>query len=344
MTRWLGLDIGGANVKAATVDRFAASLPFALWKSPNQLHAAIGQLIRQAPDFEAVAVTMTGELADCYQTREEGVCRILEQLTSVIPAPLVRVYTTQGKWLTPSQAARNCWDVAASNWHGLASYALRWTEGKPALLVDVGSTTIDLIPLSNDQVATSATTDGQRLLEGQLLYMGIERTPLCGLVRTLPFRGASCPIMNEFFATIRDVYLWIGELEEASHCMETADGRPATRAASAFRLARMIGEDGASLSEAEIDAIADHVASLQAQQLAAAIDRQRRLFGSNSCQKLIVSGHGSFLVEAALRCLDWQPEQYSMGVELGPEVSRCSPAFAIATLATEQQVAVLTAT
>ncbi len=55
MTRWLGLDIGGANVKAATVDRFAVSLPFALWKSPNQLHAAIGQLIGQAPDFDAVA-------------------------------------------------------------------------------------------------------------------------------------------------------------------------------------------------------------------------------------------------------------------------------------------------
>ncbi len=69
----------------------------------------------------------------------------------------------------------------------------------------------------------------------------------------------------------------------------------------------MIGEDGASLSEAEIDAIADHVARVQAQQLAAAIDRQRRFFGSHSCQKLIVSGHGSFLVEAALRCLDWQP-------------------------------------
>ena len=33
----LGLDIGGANLKAATADRHAITVPFPLWKQPDKL-------------------------------------------------------------------------------------------------------------------------------------------------------------------------------------------------------------------------------------------------------------------------------------------------------------------
>lgn len=62
----LGLDIGGANLKVATPDKRALSVPFALWKQPDRLPMALADLVAQFPDAEELAVTMTGELCDCF--------------------------------------------------------------------------------------------------------------------------------------------------------------------------------------------------------------------------------------------------------------------------------------
>ena len=57
----LGLDIGGANLKAATPDKRAVSVPFPLWKQPDRLPAALAELVAKFPDAEELAVTMTGD-------------------------------------------------------------------------------------------------------------------------------------------------------------------------------------------------------------------------------------------------------------------------------------------
>ncbi|MFO0923753.1 MAG: hydantoinase/oxoprolinase family protein [Pirellulales bacterium] len=335
MIRWLGLDIGGANLKIADPNGYARSESFPLWKQPDELHAAIARLLVEAPEFDAIAVTMTGELADCYATREEGVCRILEQLTSVYPSQLVRVYALGDRWKTATQAARNPWEVAASNWFALTSFCRRWVEPQGfAILVDIGSTTCDVIPLSSTAVLTDAKTDNDRLLKSQLVYTGVERTPLCALASTLPFRGQMCPVMAEFFATTLDAYLWLGEIEERSDSLVTADGRPATKAAAAFRLARMIGEEGSALSIEEIDELAFAVAESQASLLAKSIDAQRlQLHGK--CNSVIISGHGEFLLDAALHQLGWSPLRIRANERLGTESSRCLPAYAVAVLGQE---------
>ncbi len=164
MNRWIGIDIGGANIKAAdTVDQ-ASVIPFSLWKSPDCLASHLAKLIEPFGGFDAVALTMTGELADCYATREEGVCRILEQVTRIIPSPMVRVFAVDGRWMNVPQAARNAWDVASSNWMALAQYATRWTDGEASLLVDVGSTTCDVLAIENQLVKTESRTDRDRLV------------------------------------------------------------------------------------------------------------------------------------------------------------------------------------
>src|SRR3954470_18939597 len=71
MTRnaWLALDVGGANLKAAHSSGAASSTPFPLWKRPEQLAAAIRKLVGAMPPAERSAVTMTGELCDCFRTK-----------------------------------------------------------------------------------------------------------------------------------------------------------------------------------------------------------------------------------------------------------------------------------
>ncbi len=70
-------------------------------------------------------------------------------------------------------------------------------------------------PIRDGEIATEAKCDSQRLRAKQLVYTGIERTPLCAVASTLPLHGESCPVMAELFATMGDVYIWLGQLPES---------------------------------------------------------------------------------------------------------------------------------
>src|SRR5262245_4307760 len=97
----LGLDIGGANLKAAHASGFAAQRPFALWKNPDKLAAELSSLLSIAPSFDRLAVTMTGELCDCYETKRQGVNAILDAVLAVAQDKRVRVWTTEGTFVDP---------------------------------------------------------------------------------------------------------------------------------------------------------------------------------------------------------------------------------------------------
>ena len=354
---WVGIDIGGANLKAAHTSGWSRSAGFAMWREWRTLGISLGKLLDECPAFSGVAVTMTGELADCFATRAEGVANILEQLTSILPASMVRVYCVDGTWKTVSQSASDPWSVSASNWHGLARFAIRFIGARSCLLVDTGSTTTDLIPIRNGQIELEARTDSQRLQAGALVYTGIERSNVAAIINDVTLFGSLCPVMNEQFATIRDVYLWLRELNDEPDNCETADNKPATRNAARYRLARIVGEDGSTLSDTDIDRIAEQIAEAQTKliskafaKLSASATKKQSKQSKNSAVQapkgnnssphvfecIVISGHGDFLVESALAACGWDGERIRLQELLGPELSRCAPAYAIATLASEE--------
>ncbi len=150
---WLGLDIGGANLKAANAAGWACSLPFALWRDPHGLEAALAALVQRAPSFNRLAVTMTGELCDCFRTKAEGVRHILAAVEQIAVGKGVEVYLTDGRFVTISAARESPHLAAASNWRALAQFACRFMSNDAGLLIDVGSTTTDVIPLVDGRVA-----------------------------------------------------------------------------------------------------------------------------------------------------------------------------------------------
>ena len=354
---WVGLDIGGANLKAAHTSGWSHSVSFAMWREWRTLAVSIAKLLEECPAFVGVAVTMTGELADCFATRAEGVAIILEQLTSILPAQMVRIYCVDGTWKSVSQSARDPWSVAASNWHGLARFAVRLVGTKSCLLIDTGSTTTDLIPIRDGQIQLEAKTDSQRLQAGALVYTGIERSNVAAILAEVTLFGASCPVMNEQFATMRDVYLWLGELQDEPECCETADNKPATREAARYRLARIVGEDGSTLADSDVDQLAQQIARAQTQLVAKAFlkltatsmkkasTRTKKKTetepilanrGGQAFECVAISGHGDFLIESALAACGWDGERIRLQNTLGNELSRCAPAYAIAVLASEE--------
>src|SRR5438105_2191846 len=144
MTRTiLGLDIGGANLKAARLappDVHCCTRPFALWRDPAGLPTALADLVSLFSPVDELAVTMTGELCDCFATKREGVRHILAAVASAAGARPVGVWTTEGPFLD-LRAAQDAppLHLAASNWLALAQWAGRHVPEGAGLLLDVGS-------------------------------------------------------------------------------------------------------------------------------------------------------------------------------------------------------------
>src|SRR6476659_9923733 len=146
---WLALDIGGANLKVADGRGFAESYSFALWRDPNGLSQQVRTIISEAPTSDHLAVTMTGELADCFDSKESGVRFILQAVADGSDNRHTRVYLVDGRLVSPQVALTLPHLAAASNWHALARFAARFAPQGAALLIDIGSTTCDVVPLWN---------------------------------------------------------------------------------------------------------------------------------------------------------------------------------------------------
>lgn len=291
---WLGLDIGGANLKAAHSTGQARSMPFEVWKRPEELPDQLARLGSLLPAADRIAVTMTAELCDCYPSKAKGVQEILNAVSGAFPGLLISVWGTDEEFHDIEEAKARPELPAASNWLALAHVAGRLIPEGPGLLIDIGTTTTDLIPLLDGRVAARGRTDLQRLRNGELVYAGVRRTPVMAVAPELEFRGERTGLAAELFASTLDVYLVLGEIAPDPTDDSTADGRPATVEASADRLARMVlcdvsefgPSDARALAEAADAALMERLSSAAARACGSTIGVPRAV---------IVSGAGSFL-------------------------------------------------
>lgn len=333
----VGLDIGGANLKAADGDGGAATRDFPLWREPRNLAAALRGLIGSLMAPRLLAVTMTGELADCFETKAEGVDFILRAVEEAAPGVPAVVWQTGGEFVTPEDAREIPMLVAAANWHALATWVGRVVPRGAALLVDIGTTTTDVIPLLDGVPVPAGLTDRERLQSGELVYTGVRRTPLCAVAPAVPFRGSECPIAAELFATTLDVYLLLGAIPEDAADTNTANGRPATRAAAHDRLARTLCCDRREFDMDDALIAARFLAERQRRQIAAAVERV--LVGMDrDVDTVLISGSGAFVAE---RLLGEHPRLRAANLVrladvLRPELSEAACAFAVARLAAER--------
>lgn len=330
----LGLDIGGANIKAATAAGWAKSLPFPLWKTPDELPSALRLLLTSDDQINTLAVTMTGELADCFETKVEGVEQILSSVRIAAERRRVKVWSTDGRFVTSEEALADPFTVAAANWHALATWVGRRYPHRSGLLIDIGSTTTDVIPLGDGVPCPQGKTDLSRLQSGELVYTGVRRTPLAAVVSCIPFRAQWATVSSELFATMLDVHLLRGDIPENPHDTDTANGRPATRAAAIDRIVRMLCADRTEITEAEAVSLADYWAHKQLKQIAWAV---HQVWGRqpSQCETLFVSGSGEFL---AKRVVEHVPALQSANVvslsaDFTPAVAEAACAYALACLA-----------
>jgi probable H4MPT-linked C1 transfer pathway protein len=332
---WIALDIGGANIKAAHTSGQARTLPFELWKRPEELPRVLATVGSTLPPAERVAVTMTAELCDCYPTKADGVRDVLGAVEEAHPGRVVRVWGTDERFHAVPEVLARPELAAASNWLALATLAARLVPEGPGILIDIGSTTTDLIPLRDGRAAPRGRTDTQRLRTGELVYAGVRRTPVCALAAELPWRGASTGLSAELFATTLDVYMTLGDFREDPTDVATADGRPATVEAARDRLARMVGADRDGFSPDDALAFARAADAALMARLVAAVERACVEVGRP--RAAVVAGSGEFLARRlAGRVIEPGGRIVELDQAWGPVASSAGCAYALVVLAGER--------
>lgn len=268
----IGWDIGGANLKAAHLHNdtlHTAHEPFAIWLRPDELVTKLNSIATALGPTEHAAVTITAELSDIFRTKRDGIKFVIQALQQACPDVTLHIWGTDARFHTVGAALQHPLTVAASNWMATAQLLTRYYP--QGILLDIGSTTTDIIPFENRYVLAQGRTDPERLIRGELVYTGVLRTPVMSVVKQVPLWGQWCPVAAEHFATMQDVYLLLGYLTPEQCNSHTADGRPIEIQYARERLARVVCADMDMLTDDSVRKIATHIAEVQIRQLTEAL-------------------------------------------------------------------------
>ena len=349
-----GWDAGGAHLKACrtvagrVVDAMLWACP--LWQGLQHLDAALQAARQRWPQIQNAhhAVTMSGEMADLFLHREDGVRQIAARLAQQLAPGTLDFFAGDAGWCKAHDAATHWQGIASANWLATALHVARTRMDHgagDAVLIDIGSTTTDLIALRGGRVLTTARSDAERLGSGELVYQGVVRTPLCALAPRIAWRGQLLNVMNEFFATVADVYRLTGELDPAHDLHASADNATKDLPATRQRLARMIGMDARDGSAQEWLVCARAWRACQLQELGGQLQRVLALHGLGRDTSIVSAGCGDFLVpELATRAGLEQGLRYGAQVALlapgRPDLAAwaqvCAPCIAVASLLHEE--------
>ncbi|MFZ0092089.1 MAG: hydantoinase/oxoprolinase family protein [Solirubrobacteraceae bacterium] len=300
----IGLDVGGANTKAALVrgdERVEiVSAPFEVWREPEALSEAIATVVGRLGLARApVALTTTAELVDVFASKHEGVLEVLDATRRALPGRALRVMTIDGELVDLKAARSSPLRCAAANW---MATALLIARSRPdAILLDCGGTTTDVIPIVGGEVVAEGRTDVERLLAGELVYTGALRTNVAAIVSHVPIGGEPCPVSSELFAISADAHLLCGRLTAEQCTCTFPDGRGTTPREVRSRLARVVCADPEQLAAGDLEAIAVAVHAAQVDTIAAALRRVAARVPAGT--GVITAGVGAFLAHtAAERC------------------------------------------
>ena len=349
--RILGLDIGGANIKAGLVEvsngrivecrTVVTYLP--LWrvgkKKLSKELQEISTFLSKTDKIDGVGVTMTAELSDVFKSKKEGVEYVLRNVESLWGdiKPLIVDYT--GQLIKLEEAYSDYLNVSSANWAATAKVLTQIF--KECILIDVGSTTTDIIPIVNHKVSVLGSTDLERLATGELIYTGILRSNISSIVHSIPIKGKETEIASEIFALSSDVHLILGNISQEEYSTDTADGRGKSLDECLSRLARIVCSDSDILGEAEIKKMAYNIYNEQIKKIGNGLKQvwSQSLFEKKLKARfpIVTTGLGGKILgkEAALK-LDFRMFS-DIGEILGIKDSQVIAAISIALLVAENR-------
>ncbi|MBY6240852.1 hydantoinase/oxoprolinase family protein [Methylosinus sp. Sm6] len=338
MTSAIGWDIGGANLKAARAEGgrvvAAVQLPCNPHYGLARLEEAIATARERLGPAERHSVTMTAELSDAFETRAAGVATIAAIFLRQSGATHALFYAGEQGLVPYGAIPATATAIASANWRASAELVARQTP--EALLVDIGSTTTDLVPISGGRVTAQGGGDADRLANGELVYSGLLRGDPAATLAMAPLAGRWAPLLRESFATMSDVHRLLGALPGEADAEPAADGRGKTAEASIARLARLAGRDAADASPEQWRAFAAFLARAQMRLIEDQIALLRSRGALRDDAPIVGAGVGRGLA-VRLAWAEGRPyrdiaEFIEAAPQAAPTAADCAPAAALALL------------
>jgi (4-(4-[2-(gamma-L-glutamylamino)ethyl]phenoxymethyl)furan-2-yl)methanamine synthase len=337
-----GWDIGGVNIKAVRAEWHgnrarvikAVSVPFEIWHNPSELadQLKIAGHNLTIKTEEPHGVTITAELSDAFGTKREGIHFILSALQKAFGYSPVYIFNLKGGFYNFLEAEDKPLMCAATNWFASANYIANLHNN--CILIDVGSTTTDIIPIREGKVICHDRTDTGRLINSELVYSGVLRTNPNAIVHAVPVRDKECPVAAEYFTIMADVYLILGDISSDTYSCPTPDKRHKTVKDARSRIARLICADTEMLTTDEIDNMAQYLSQKQTEQISEAILNVLARTAFSTIIPAVVTGTGAFLAERAARSIGIQDViQWE-----SKDDHNCLPAFSVTSLLNEHMV------
>jgi probable H4MPT-linked C1 transfer pathway protein len=333
-----GYDVGGAHLKVALAEdgRTTAVRQIAcpLWRGLDQLDAALAEAAPLTARANRHAVTMTGELCELFPERRSGVAAILDRLAALL-APEMMIWMGPRGFGGIEEARADPMSVASTNF--LASAALVARRMPDGLLIDMGSTTTDIVAVAGAQPQPRGITDGERLATGELVYTGLTRTDVSVVTQRAKFQGREQRLAASGFASMADVRRILGELPEGVDQHGTADGRGKSAEESVARFARCFGRDANDAPIGDWRAAARAIAGKQMTDVRAAVAEVLAAAPLSAGSPVVAAGIGAPQIEALMQALGRNTLYFGALANAAPDcvewATRCAPATAVALLA-----------
>ncbi|MBD3338399.1 MAG: hypothetical protein GF353_04790 [Candidatus Lokiarchaeota archaeon] len=272
----IGLDIGGANTKGAIIHfksnqikkSFSYIEYFPFWqKTTDDIEEMFIRVIEKLlksikndfslEEINKVCVTITAELSDAFQTKHEGIHLIIDALLRLIEEKKLLFVANNGVFLDWKKAKQFYLSIAASNWMATAMFLSNFVS--QCILIDAGSTTIDVIPIFNGNPVSKGKDDISRLLNHELIYTGGLRATIPSITHKVPYNHKKIRISFEKFALVSDVHRILNNISEEQYINETADGRSTSLLDCYSRLARIICMDIETIDKKDLKIIAEFI-------------------------------------------------------------------------------------
>ncbi|MDR1818942.1 MAG: H4MPT-linked C1 transfer pathway protein [Methanobrevibacter sp.] len=305
-----GFDIGGANTDLAIID-FSENgkienivvdfeyLP--MWSDNYRLNVVLLNLINkndELDNIDGIGISMTAELVDAYNKKEEGVLDISKNVMDTFNVPIGFVGTN--KFLNYDEVLKNPSQVAAANW--IATSAIISEIDGDCIFVDTGSTTTDIIPIKNGKECSKGRSDFERLATGELVYTGTLRTNLCSFLKKVELDDKEYNVASELFATTADIYNVLNKIDKSDYTCSTSDGAGKSRLESMRRISRVLCADMNMLSEDDLIVISKFAYKKQTEQIAEGLNKVSK---RENLDKVVTIGlGGEILGKEAVKLLN----------------------------------------
>ncbi len=257
--------------------------------------------------IDYIAITITAELSDAFQTKKDGIITILNALEKLFNKDKLRFITNTCKFINYETAKSDYFSIAAANWASSALFLGEFISD--CILIDAGSTTIDIIPILNSIPVPKGKDDISRLINHELIYTGGLRATIPSITHHVPYKQNKIRVSFEKFALISDVHRILNNISEEEYINDTADNRSKSIENCYARLSRVICMDIETITREDLDLIVNFIYQKQlniiTREIRAFMDNLTiRIKEFNENPKFVITGlSADFLIRKPLQDL-----------------------------------------